>query len=67
MNTDIYQIEDEMFNLVNEMNQPVDEKDPGQLTESVLNNYFDALQFIETETLKAMNKLSKIETLLSNR
>lgn len=67
MNGDIFQIEEEMFNLVQEMNQPVDEKDPTQLSENILNNYFDALQFIETETLKSMNKLSKIESLLSNQ
>ena len=40
MNNELFQIEDEMSNLVGEMNQPLDEKDPTQLTENVLNNYY---------------------------
>jgi hypothetical protein len=66
MNNELFQIEDEMSNLVGEMNQPLDEKDPTQLTENVLNNYYDALQFIESETIKSMGKLNQIENLLSN-
>ena len=67
LNTEIYQIEEELGRLVNEMNQPVTDKDSTQLTENILNNYFDALQWLEVETLKAMNKLSRVESMLSTR
>jgi hypothetical protein len=67
LNTEIYQIEQDLSTLVTDMNQPIGDKDSTQLSENILNNYFDALQWLENETLKTMNKLAKVENLMSSK
>jgi len=67
LNEDIYQIEQDLGSLVKDMNQPVGEGDVTQLSENILNNYFDALQWLENETFKTMNKLARVESLMSSK
>lgn len=67
LNTEIYQIEQDLASLISDMNQPIGDKDATQLSENILNNYFDALQWLESETLRTMNKLAKVENLMSSK
>lgn len=67
LNKDIFEIEKELINLVQEMNQPENSEESSQITEVILNNYFDAIQSLDSETLVATDKLRQIENLLSSR
>ena len=62
LNTEISKIEMEMTKLINEMSQSVGDKEHDHLSENLLDSYFDALQFVESETLKSITKLNKIES-----
>ena len=62
LNNEISKVEKEMTKLITEMSQPVGDKEDDQLSENLLDSYFDALQFVESETLKSITKLNKIES-----
>jgi len=65
LNAFINDIDRDLNGLVEELNQPNMDIDSKLSSQNILNNYFDALYWIESKAVETMNKVAQIENRLN--